>query len=59
MVEDLASGLIVAGLAAVGAYLKWAVAPVLIAFELGRLFERKRAYARRMRMHERQETAAR
>jgi hypothetical protein len=38
--KELADGITVAALAGGGVWIKWAAAPVLIAFELGRLFER-------------------
>ena len=42
--KDLASGIAASVfLGGGGVYLKWAAAPVLVAFELGRIFERMRA----------------
>jgi hypothetical protein len=44
--RELADGITISAVVAGTAYIKWAAAPVLVAFELGRLFERMRLRGR-------------
>jgi hypothetical protein len=44
--RELADGIAVSVLLGGGVWIKWAAAPVLVAFELGRLFERMRLRGR-------------
>jgi len=46
MRDQLADGITITAVIGGAQYMKWAAAPVLIAFELGRLFERWKARGR-------------